>query len=235
MVYSTRRFVLCLTLCCFVLVFSVLLESRLPRLGKRELILVLFVRFSICACLVLSVSSFSWCLGRTAVCGTPWTFLLPFSGVKSSKIREKLINEGSDLILQKCLDVARTYKLSQQHLKVIGNQASSHTVRPKRPGKRQPRGRSEQRPTITADPRQQSTPATRICDYCGRNHGKRNICPAKGQNFNYCFKSNHFASVCRSKIKDSKMKVNEVINNESDLELTPGEHSDFFHWFSWFW
>ena len=26
----------------------------------------------------LSVTSSSWCLGRAAVCGTPWTFLLPF-------------------------------------------------------------------------------------------------------------------------------------------------------------
>ena len=35
---------------------------------------------SICACLVLSVSSSSWCLGRAVVCdsGTPWAFLLPF-------------------------------------------------------------------------------------------------------------------------------------------------------------
>ena len=34
----------------------------------------------ICACLVLSASSSSWCLGRAAVsdCGIPWTFLLPF-------------------------------------------------------------------------------------------------------------------------------------------------------------
>ena len=42
-VYSTRRFVLCLKLCYFVFVFSVLLALRLPRLGKRELILALFV------------------------------------------------------------------------------------------------------------------------------------------------------------------------------------------------
>ena len=37
-----------------------------------------FVRFV--ACLVLSVSSSSWCLGRAAACdcGTPWIFLLPF-------------------------------------------------------------------------------------------------------------------------------------------------------------
>ena len=63
------------------LCFSVLLVLRLPRLGKRELILVLFVRLSgLCACLDLSVSSSSWGLGRAAVCdcGTPWTFLLPF-------------------------------------------------------------------------------------------------------------------------------------------------------------
>ena len=62
------------------LCFSVLLVLRLPRLGKRELILVLSYVCSICACLDLSVSSSSWCLGRAAVCdcGTPWTFLLPF-------------------------------------------------------------------------------------------------------------------------------------------------------------
>ena len=49
-VYSTRRFVLCLTLCFFCsCVFSDLLALRLPRLGKRELILVLFVRlFDLC-------------------------------------------------------------------------------------------------------------------------------------------------------------------------------------------
>ena len=49
MVYSTRRFLVCLSVCYFVLYFSVLLVLRLPRLGKRELILVLFVRlFGLC-------------------------------------------------------------------------------------------------------------------------------------------------------------------------------------------
>ena len=62
------------------LCFSVFLVLRLPRLGKRELILVLFVRlFGLCL-FRLSVSSSSWGLGRVAVwdCVTPWTFLLPF-------------------------------------------------------------------------------------------------------------------------------------------------------------
>ena len=60
--------------------FSVLLALRLPRLGKRELILVLFVRlfylclFGFVAFLFLLVS------GRAAVCdcGTSCTILLPF-------------------------------------------------------------------------------------------------------------------------------------------------------------
>ena len=62
------------------LCFSVLLVLRLPRLGKGELILVLFVRlFDLCLFGFVVVSS-SWGLGMAAVCnrGTPWTFLLPF-------------------------------------------------------------------------------------------------------------------------------------------------------------
>ena len=83
MVYSTRRFVVCLAVCYFVLVFSVLLVLRLPRLGKRELILVLFVRlFGLCLFRFVGFLFLlgSWGLGRAAVCdcGTPWTFLLPF-------------------------------------------------------------------------------------------------------------------------------------------------------------
>ena len=59
------------------LCFSVL---RLPRLGKSELILVLFVRlFGLC---LFRFVGFLFLLGsgRAAVCdcGTPWTFLLPF-------------------------------------------------------------------------------------------------------------------------------------------------------------
>ena len=70
---------LSLVLCYFVLVFLVILALRLPRLGKREIILVLFVRLFDLRCLVLSVLSSFWCLGKAAAfdCDTPWTFLLP--------------------------------------------------------------------------------------------------------------------------------------------------------------
>ena len=71
------------------LCFSVLLVLRLPRLGKRELISVLFVRlFGLC---LFRFVGFLFLLGsgRAAVCawGTPWTFLLPFLeiGLRSHK------------------------------------------------------------------------------------------------------------------------------------------------------
>ena len=78
MVYSARRFVLCLTLCYFVLVFFSPFSIAITSLGEERANLSVFR--SICACLVWSVSASSWYLERAAVCDcdTPWTFLLPF-------------------------------------------------------------------------------------------------------------------------------------------------------------
>ena len=80
LVYSTRRFVLCLTLCYFVLVFLSHFSIAFTSLGEERANISAFrtfVRFY--ASLVLLVSPSSWCLGRAAVCdcGIPWTFLLP--------------------------------------------------------------------------------------------------------------------------------------------------------------
>ena len=66
-----------LTLCYFVPVFFSPFSIAITSLGEeRASAFRTFV--SICASLILSVSSSSWCLGRAAVCdcGTPWTFLL---------------------------------------------------------------------------------------------------------------------------------------------------------------
>ena len=63
-------------MCHFVLVFSVLLVLRLPRLGNRELIVVLFIRlFDLC---LFRFVGFLFLLGSGKGCGTPWTFLLFF-------------------------------------------------------------------------------------------------------------------------------------------------------------
>ena len=81
MVYSAGRFVLGLVLCYFVLVFFGPFSIAMTSLGEERADLSAFRKFySICACLVLSVSFSSCCLGRTVACdyGIPWTFLLLF-------------------------------------------------------------------------------------------------------------------------------------------------------------
>ena len=105
MVYSTKRFVLCLTLCYFVLVFLSPFSIAITSLGEERAnlsALRTFVRFMLV--LVLSVFSSFKCLGRAAVCDccTPWTFLLPVffklgrkhRGVCTSKIT-KLVPIGN--------------------------------------------------------------------------------------------------------------------------------------------
>ena len=66
LVYSTDR--------SKVLVFFGAFSIAITSLGEERAKLSVFHTFySMCACLVLSVSSSSWCLGRAAVCdcGTP--------------------------------------------------------------------------------------------------------------------------------------------------------------------
>ena len=76
MVYSTRRFVVCLSVCHFVLVFFSPFSIAITSLGEERAKQCFSCVCSVCACLDLSVSSSSWGLG---VCDcTPSAFLLPF-------------------------------------------------------------------------------------------------------------------------------------------------------------
>ena len=77
MVYSTRRFVVCLSVCHFVLVFFSPFSIAITSLGKRELILVLFVRL-FCLCLFRFVG-FLFLLGSGKGCGLWLWYSLDFS------------------------------------------------------------------------------------------------------------------------------------------------------------
>ena len=61
-------------------------------------------------------------------------------GVKSTKVREKLINEGNALTLEKCMDIARMYELSQKQLKPMnsGEDLNVYSVKQKNPKKQRP-------------------------------------------------------------------------------------------------
>ena len=81
MVYSTRRFVLCLTLCHFVLVFFSPFSIAITSLGEERANLsafCTFVRF-----VLVLICRFPLPLGGLEMaavydCDSIWTFLLPF-------------------------------------------------------------------------------------------------------------------------------------------------------------
>ena len=95
MVYSTRQFVVCLSVCHFVLVFFSPVSIVITSLGEERANLSAFRTFVQFVLVIdLSVSSSSWGLGRAAVCncGTPWTFLLLFFRPKRCNPAEHVSN-----------------------------------------------------------------------------------------------------------------------------------------------
>ena len=81
MVYSKRRFVLCLTLCHFVLVFFSSFNNAITSLGEERANLNAFrtfVRFVLVWICRFPLPLGVWEGQQFVIGGTPWTFLLLF-------------------------------------------------------------------------------------------------------------------------------------------------------------
>ncbi|XP_062600865.1 uncharacterized protein K02A2.6-like [Saccostrea cucullata] len=149
-------------------------------------------------------------------------------GIQSEKIREKLINVGETLTLDKAVQIAQAYEYSQEQLKLMGQQSvhvqalSKSTPHAHSPAERSGRRPPHQTKTRCTPPKTPtkfpSTPKTKPCGKCGKRHGTQDTCPAQGQRCNNCHKWNHFASVCRSR---SVNDINHV--NSSDCLQKPSE------------
>ena len=156
--------------------------------------------------------------------------------MRSPKIREKLINEGSDLTLEKAIDIARTYELSKQQLKTMnGEDTSINSLRRKPAQRTQPQANFSQRTKgMTKDeyvrPKYANSQKTRrnrnYCGKCGREHGRNEKCHAEGKKCNQCLKMNHFAAMCKTKSyksRNPKKKIHTIeFDSSSDDEFDVG-------------
>ncbi|XP_062603460.1 uncharacterized protein K02A2.6-like [Saccostrea cucullata] len=111
-------------------------------------------------------------------------------GVRSAKIREKLITTGSDLTLAQAIDIANLYELSRAQLKTMNDEPKGNTT-----------GNVMNKVNrITAKQsfkgEQLDNPNCRQCGYRKRKHGEK--CPAIGKVCSGCGKRNHFERVCES-------------------------------------
>lgn len=145
-------------------------------------------------------------------------------GIRSPRVREKLLDAGSELTLDKAIDIVRSHEIAQEQLRTISgssNEHSVHTVNRQQlktvPWKTRHfnKGNSSAHGFAKAD---RDSKYKSTCDYCGNKaHTTREACPAKGKQCKACDKWNHFAKVCRSKVRKT---VHTVSDNE------PNKHTD---------
>ncbi|CAC5365290.1 unnamed protein product [Mytilus coruscus] len=119
-------------------------------------------------------------------------------GTKSSEVREKLINEGSELTLEKALDIARTYELSQRQLQTmnIGEDPNVNSIN---------------RKNIYSKQTPKKVIRTNMNKRCGYDHKAGSYCPAKGKQCKKCDKKDHFAKMCKTR---KEKKVHEIDREE---------------------
>ena len=141
------------------------------------------------------------------------------TAARNSKIREKLLNVGSDLKFAKTLDIARAYEVSHTHCSAVEDKTVNSVKSKKTPSSRDSK-KHEQR---TGTEKQQIS-----CGKCGYDHGKQQ-CPAYGKRCNRCKRLNHFQKMCKIETtanpKSRKKRVNTVQDlseSDSDYDLYAG-------------
>ena len=149
-------------------------------------------------------------------------------GTKHPKVREKLIGQGSDLTLEKAVDIARTYEIEQKHLKTMntGEDPNVNIIKRKGPNIKHQNSQLNSRPRVinTHDKqkyeRQGARPKTvRVCQRCGGKCTNKQKCPAIGKVCNKCNKPNHFAVMCRASISFKRNKQINEIDTDSDIDF----------------
>ena len=118
-------------------------------------------------------------------------------GVRSAKVREKLIMQGSDLTLENAIDIARMYEQSQAQLKSMTAEDPKLSVNAI--------GRSKSKVPSTKQSTQRHGTGTFVqkrdqsqnCGRCGHpKHLKGEKCPAMGSVCHKCSRPDHFSRMC---------------------------------------
>ncbi|XP_052809376.1 uncharacterized protein K02A2.6-like [Mya arenaria] len=139
-------------------------------------------------------------------------------GISSAKLREKLINEGEKLSLDKAVQIAQNFEYAREQMRTMtttsGEEAHSSAVYQvrRKPNERY-RKYQPKRPAAAYKPRDDN----KNCGNCGNKHSRTANCPAKGKQCHACKKWNHFAQMCRT--NEVTKRINELrVDYESSCE-----------------
>ncbi|XP_024117609.1 uncharacterized protein K02A2.6 [Oryzias melastigma] len=139
-------------------------------------------------------------------------------GIYSPRVREKLLSVGSDLTLEKAIDVARSHEIAQAQLKTFaGNDHNVHAIErhSSKTASWKPRQSRSKRNTFHVRTAGGDNERFKTCSYCGNKmHGVQETCPAKGKQCKTCNKWNHFAKVCCSGQNKGVHTVSQDVSSE---------------------
>ena len=146
-------------------------------------------------------------------------------GIKLTKVREKLINEGNDLTLEKSMDISRPYELFQKQLKLMnsGEDPNVHAIRSKFPTK-QRSVRKQEKKKSSGDKSTYEKQAVK-CMKCGYTHSDKQ-CLAMGKKCRSCHKLNHFSKM-RLLRKGQKKSHRKGIHSLDDCDSSSSDNADY--------
>ena len=137
-------------------------------------------------------------------------------GILSQDVREKMLDEGDKLTMEKAIDIALNHEITKRHLKSMasGDTVSDTSVDAvkKKPARKPHTGK--QHATPKQHPSQYSGPQNK-CKNCGRKHPPKK-CPAFGQQCHKCNKWNHWADFCLT--NPSRKKIHTVEEGSDEDE-----------------
>ena len=142
-------------------------------------------------------------------------------GTKSEKVRERLINQGSDLTLEKAIEIARLHEMSQHQLKTM-SMSEEDPMKKVNLLRRQKGATGENTGRNNGE---------KECGRCTFMHSDDRKCPAIGQTCRKCGKRDHFESKCFTRIrqtskgykgKQMKKRVHVIEVNSEDEEEQDG-------------
>ena len=126
------------------------------------------------------------------------------AGIASTTIREKLLDIGDSLTMQKAIEIATTFEATQKQLALMTTTGNTSV------------DALQARQKTKSFQKHTNSHNNKPCRNCGGTHASKQ-CPAFGKTCLYCKKKNHFAAVCLQK-KNHKR----IHNVEGDYE----ENSD---------
>ena len=147
-------------------------------------------------------------------------------GCTNSDCKRKLMTKGKTVTVKTCLDLLRQYEavaVTMQHFSNEQPQISATYSRdPTKKSQRQ--GERRQSNPKPQESRRQETGSRRQnndkrCPWCGGGTHRRDDCPAKEAECNFCHKKAHFERACRLKLKATntgRLKQQNAIIDESD-------------------